>query len=152
METAPPVDTATPAAAPTAATAAPPAVVVRQGARRRASGALEGEVLAALQRAGAPLTPREVQSTLPGELTYSTVVTILSRLHAKEVLTRTPRGRAYAYAPLTDEAGLAARRMLKVLDGRADREVVLTRFVDGLTDQDAELLRRLLADGLPRAW
>ncbi|MEU5048567.1 BlaI/MecI/CopY family transcriptional regulator [Streptomyces sp. NPDC021096] len=130
--------------------AATPAVVVRQG-RRRASGALEGEVLAALQRAGAPLTPREVQATLPGELTYSTVVTILSRLHGKEVLTRTPRGRAYAYAPLTDEAGLAARRMHKVLDGRTDREVVLTRFADGLTEEDGALLLQLLSGGAPLA-
>ncbi|MEU7134192.1 BlaI/MecI/CopY family transcriptional regulator [Streptomyces sp. NPDC046261] len=130
--------------------AATPAGVVRQG-RRRASGALEGEVLAALQRAGAPLTPREVQATLPGELTYSTVVTILSRLHAKEVLTRTPRGRAYAYAPLTDEAGLAARRMHKVLDGRTDREAVLTRFADGLGEEDEALLRQLLSGGVPRA-
>ncbi|GHC68303.1 BlaI/MecI/CopY family transcriptional regulator [Streptomyces cinnamoneus] len=126
-----------------------PAVTVRQG-RRRASGALEGEVLAALQRAGAPLTPREVQATLPGELTYSTVVTILSRLHGKEVLTRTPRGRAYAYAPLTDEAGLAARRMHKILDGRTDREVVLSRFADGLTEADEELLWQLLSGGVPR--
>ncbi|MEU1311306.1 BlaI/MecI/CopY family transcriptional regulator [Streptomyces cinnamoneus] len=126
-----------------------PAVAVRQG-RRRASGALEGEVLAALQRAGAPLTPREVQATLPGELTYSTVVTILTRLHGKEVLTRTPRGRAYAYAPLTDEAGLAARRMHKILDGRTDREVVLSRFADGLTEADEELLRQLLSGGVPR--
>ncbi len=123
---------------------------MRQG-RRRASGALEGEVLAALQRAGAPLTPREVQATLPGELTYSTVVTILSRLHGKEVLTRTPRGRAYAYAPLTDEAGLAARRMYKVLDGRTDREVVLTRFADGLTEEDGALLLQLLSGGAPLA-
>ncbi|MFI9201876.1 BlaI/MecI/CopY family transcriptional regulator [Streptomyces sp. NPDC053048] len=128
-----------------------PTAVVRQG-RRRASGALEGEVLAALQRAGTPLTPREVQGTLSGELTYSTVVTILSRLHGKDVLTRTPRGRAYAYAPLTDEAGLAARRMHKVLDGRADREVVLTRFADGLTEEDATLLSRLLAGGAPGTW
>ncbi|MEU4209298.1 BlaI/MecI/CopY family transcriptional regulator [Streptomyces sp. NPDC026206] len=126
--------------------AATPTAVVRQG-RRRASGALEGEVLAALQRAGAPLTPREVQDTLPGELTYSTVVTILSRLHGKEVLTRTPRGRAYAYAPLTDEAGLAARRMHKILDGRTDREVVLTRFAEGLTGEDEALLRQLLQPG-----
>ncbi len=130
------------------AVATPPAVV-RQG-RRRASGALEGEVLATLRRAGGPLTPREVQAALAGELTYSTVVTILSRLHGKEVLTRTPRGRAYAYAPLTDEAGLAARRMHKVLDGRPDREVVLTRFADGLTTEDQELLRLVLSEGAPR--
>ncbi|MEV4442188.1 BlaI/MecI/CopY family transcriptional regulator, partial [Streptomyces sp. NPDC049577] len=77
--------------------AIPAAPAVLRRGRRRPSGALESEVLAALQRAGTPLTPREVQATLPGELTYSTVVTILSRLLGKDVLTRTPRGRAYAY-------------------------------------------------------
>ncbi|MFI0739054.1 BlaI/MecI/CopY family transcriptional regulator [Streptomyces sp. NPDC021100] len=74
-----------------------PAAAVRRG-RRRASGTLECEVLAALRRAGTPLTPREVQRELPGALTYCTVVIILRRLHGKHVLTRTPRGRGYAYA------------------------------------------------------
>ncbi|MCD9140616.1 BlaI/MecI/CopY family transcriptional regulator [Streptomyces albireticuli] len=129
-------------------TATPAAVLPRHG-RRRANGALEGEVLAALQRAEGPLTPREVQARLAGELTYSTVVTILSRLHGKEVLTRTPRGRAYAYAPVTDEAGLAARRMRKILDGVPDREVVLARFVAELPATDEELLRALLVGAFP---
>ena len=116
--------------------------------RRRASGALEAEVLTTLQQAGAPLTAGEVQQRLGGELTYSTVVTILSRLHAKQMLTRTPRGRAYAYTPVTDEPGLAARRMRQVLDDRPDRETVLTRFVDDLSSADEELLRQLLASDL----
>ncbi|MFE7116750.1 BlaI/MecI/CopY family transcriptional regulator [Streptomyces sp. NPDC057654] len=113
-------------------------------ARRRANGALESEVLATLQRAAAALTPGEVLTRLGGELTYSTVVTILSRLYGKEVLTRAPRGRAYAYAPVADEPGLAALRMRKVLDARPDREAVLTRFVDDLSDADGDLLRHLL--------
>ncbi|WP_390320860.1 BlaI/MecI/CopY family transcriptional regulator [Streptomyces gamaensis] len=123
--------------------AAAPAAA-RRHSRRRASGALEGEVLAVLRRAGAPLTPREVQGRLSGGLTYSTVVTILSRLHGKEVLTRTPRGRAYAYAPVTDEAGLAARRMRRILDEVPDREVVLARFATELPEGDGRLLRALL--------
>ncbi|MET9412580.1 BlaI/MecI/CopY family transcriptional regulator [Streptomyces klenkii] len=127
-------------------TATPP-VVVRLP-RRRANGALEGEVLAVLQRAEGPLTPREVQARLSGELTYSTVVTILSRLLSKEVLTRTPRGRAYAYAPVTDEAGLAARRMCRILDSVPDREVVLARFASELPPEDALLLRAVLTDGI----
>ncbi|MEU2872243.1 BlaI/MecI/CopY family transcriptional regulator [Streptomyces olivoreticuli] len=129
---------------------ATPTSVVRRG-RRRANGALEGEVLAALQRAEGPLTPREVQGRLAGELTYSTVVTILSRLHGKEVLSRTPRGRAYAYAPVADEAGLAARRMCRILDGLADREVVLTRFVAELPPSDEALLRSLFTSAFPTA-
>ena len=112
--------------------------------RRRANGEREAEILAVLQKAGTPLTPGEVAEHLGDELTYSTVVTILSRLHTKQVLTRTPRGRAYAYSPVADEPGLAARRMRGVLDGRPDREAVLSRFVDGLSSADEELLRQLL--------
>ncbi|MGW0211200.1 BlaI/MecI/CopY family transcriptional regulator [Streptomyces sp. NPDC003233] len=108
------------------------------------NGAREAEVLALLQRVGGALTPGEVTERLGGGLTYSSVVTILTRMHAKQLLTRTRRGRAYAYAPVTDDAGFAARRMRTVLEERPDREAVLARFADGLSDGDAELLRQLL--------
>ncbi|MDJ0347323.1 BlaI/MecI/CopY family transcriptional regulator [Streptomyces sp. H10-C2] len=113
-------------------------------AGRRANGALEAEILGLLQTADAPLTAGEVLDRFGSELAYSTVVTILSRLHAKEVLTRTARGRAFAYRPVTDVPGLAARRMRRTLEGEPDREAVLTRFVDDLSSHDEQLLRRLL--------
>ena len=75
------------------------------------------------------------------------MVTILSRLHAKGVLERRKAGRAYVYAPVADVPGLAARRMARVLDGEADREAVLARFVSGLSGTDEELLRRMLGEG-----
>ena len=99
---------------------------------RRAAGELETAVLAVLQAAGRPLSPAEVREQLGDGLAYTTVVTILSRLHAKGVLNRRKAGRAYLYAPVTDEPGLAARRMARVLDAEADREAVLARFVSGL--------------------
>ncbi|MFD8076877.1 BlaI/MecI/CopY family transcriptional regulator [Streptomyces sp. NPDC059718] len=111
---------------------------------KRANGEREAEILGLLQQADSALTPGEVAERLGGELTYSTVVTILTRMHTKQLLTRTQRGRAYAYAPVTDEPGFAARRMRSVLEERSDREAVLARFADGLSDADAELLRQLL--------
>ncbi|MCQ4080391.1 BlaI/MecI/CopY family transcriptional regulator [Streptomyces sp. RB6PN25] len=111
---------------------------------RRPSGALEAEVLAALQSSPQALTPAEALERLGGGLSYSTVVTILSRMHDKGMLTRTKRGRAYAYAPVTDASGLTARRMRQVMEGGPDRESVLSRFVDELSTSDEELLRRLL--------
>jgi predicted transcriptional regulator len=111
---------------------------------KRANGAREAEILGLLQQADGALTPGEVTELLGDELTYSSVVTILTRMHTKQMLTRTPRGRAYAYAPVTDGPGFAARRMRSVLEERADREAVLARFADGLSTADAELLRRLL--------
>ena len=59
---------------------------------RRAAGELEAAALAVLQAAGSALTPGQVRDRLGeqpgGHLAYSTVVTILSRLYAKGVLTR----------------------------------------------------------------
>jgi predicted transcriptional regulator len=118
-------------------------------AGRRAAGELEAAVLAVLQEARAPLSPGEVRERIGGSLAYTTVVTILSRLHAKGVLERHKAGRAYLYAPVTDQPGLAARRMARVLDGEADREAVLARFVSSLSDSDEELLRRMLGDPGP---
>jgi predicted transcriptional regulator len=119
---------------------------------RRASGELEAAVLAVLQdvcgvqpRAGG-LSPGEVRARIGGDLAYTTVVTILSRLHAKGVLQRHKDGRAYRYAPVADQPGLAARRMAHVLDSEPDREAVLARFVSALSDRDEDLLRRMLGE------
>jgi predicted transcriptional regulator len=117
---------------------------------RRAAGELEAEVLAVLQSAGAALTPAQVRERLSDPLAYTTVVTILSRLHAKGVLIRNRAGRAFSYAPVADEPGLAARRMRGVLEAEMDREAVLARFVSGLSPADELLLRRMLA-GQPDA-
>jgi predicted transcriptional regulator len=115
------------------------------GAGRRAAGELAAEVLAVLQDAGSPLSPGEVRERVGGDLAYTTVVTILSRLHAKGVLDRQKSGRAYLYAPVADSPGLAARRMTRVLDEENDREAVLARFVSALSPGDEDLLRRMLA-------
>ena len=116
-------------------------------AGRRAAGELEAAVLSVLQAAGSALSPGEVRDRLGGDLAYTTVVTILSRLHAKGVLERRKAGRAFLYMPVADEPGLAARRMARVLNAEPDREAVLARFVSGLSDADEELLRRMLGEG-----
>jgi predicted transcriptional regulator len=117
------------------------------GAERRAAGALEAETLAILRAADGPLTPGEVRQRLaPGELSYSTVVTIVSRLHVKGLLARQRAGRGFTYTPV-DEASLAASRMSQVLGSENDHDAVLSRFVSGLSSRDARLLRELLAGG-----
>ena len=123
---------------------------------RRGAGELEAAVLSVLWQAGRALSPGEVQQALAGpagaaapELSYSTVVTILSRLHAKKVLDRRRDGRAFRYAPVADEAGLAARRLAAMLDKEPDRQEVLSRFVADLSGSDEQLLRDLLGDGAP---
>ncbi|MGX6601292.1 BlaI/MecI/CopY family transcriptional regulator [Micromonosporaceae bacterium Da 78-11] len=119
-----------------------------QDAGRRRPGALESEVLDVLVRAPTTLTPRDVLDRLPGpdRLSYSTVVTILTRMHHKGLLARHRQGRAFRYAPLTDGASLTAGRMTALLDTESDHATALRRFVDTLGPGDEELLRQLLRD------
>lgn len=111
-------------------------------------------MLTVLWSADSPLSPGEVRDRLEAggtaDLSYSTVVTILSRLHDKGVLDRGREGRSYRYSPVVaDVAGLAARQLNDVLSRQNDRAAVLTRFIADLSDSDEELLRRLL--GPPRS-
>ena len=116
------------------------------GPGRRGAGELEAAVLDVLLHDGTALSPGEVRERIGGDLAYTTVVTILSRLHAKGVLDRRKSGRAYRYLPVADEPGLAARRMARVLDQEKDREAVLARFVSTLSESDEELLRKMLGE------
>ncbi|MEU0397689.1 BlaI/MecI/CopY family transcriptional regulator [Streptomyces sp. NPDC006208] len=116
-----------------------------QSPRRRGQGELEAQVLAALRQAPGPVTAAWVQDRLGGDLAYTTVMTILTRLHAKGAVARERAGRSFEWTAVADEAGLAALRMRKVLDAEADREAVLASFVTALSARDERLLRDLLA-------
>jgi predicted transcriptional regulator len=116
----------------------------RKDTARRAPGTLEAEVLSVLWSSAEPLSPADVQARLENELAYTTVVTILTRLHDKGVATREKHGRSFRYDAVDDEAGLAARKMTKVLDGEPNRGSVLARFVTQLSESDEAVLRDLL--------
>ncbi|CAM5557369.1 BlaI/MecI/CopY family transcriptional regulator [Streptomyces narbonensis] len=113
--------------------------------RRRGQGELEAQVLAALRQAPGARTAGWVQERLGGDLAYTTVITILTRLHVKGAVSRERVGRSFEWTAVADEAGLAALRMRKVLDGEADRGAVLASFVTALSPHDERLLRDLLA-------
>jgi predicted transcriptional regulator len=106
---------------------------------------LEAEVLAVLWAADQALSPEEVRGRLGRDLAYTTILTILVRLHEKGAVQRESRGRGHAYAPLLDEADLAAQRMHALLAQEADRAAVLSRFVAGLEPDVQSAVRRLLA-------
>jgi len=102
------------------------------------------QVLSALRAADGPATAGWVQERLGGDLAYTTVITILTRLLAKGAVTRERVGRSFVWTPVSDEAGLAAHRMRRLLDGESDREAVLASFVTSLEPDDERLLRELL--------
>lgn len=113
-------------------------------AGRRAPGELESEVLAALWAAGEPVGAGTVRAQVAGDPAYTTVLTILTRLHDKGLVTRERAGRGYLYSPVRDEAGHAAAGMRDLLEHGGDRAAVLARFVSELPAADEELLEQLL--------
>lgn len=114
--------------------------------RRRGHGELEAQVLAVLRSAEEPVGAVWVQERLGGDLAYTTVITILTRLLTKQAVSRVRVGRSYEWSATADEAGLAARRMRKVLDSEQDRNAVLASFVSSLSEADEQLMRGLLRE------
>lgn len=112
---------------------------------RRAFGELEGAVLAALWAASGPLVPGDVQAAVGADLAYTTVMTILVRLHDKGLIEREKVGRAYAYRPVVAETDVVAEQVRRLLDRGHSRTAVLQGLVDGLAPGDETLLRELLA-------
>ncbi|MEU1375503.1 BlaI/MecI/CopY family transcriptional regulator [Streptomyces triculaminicus] len=113
--------------------------------RRRGQGELEAHVLSVLQSAPGPVTAAWVHERLDDTtLAYTTVVTILTRLLAKNAVTRKRAGRSFEWQATSNQAGLAARRMHRVLDADEDRAAVLASFVTSLSPDDEQLLRDLL--------
>jgi len=125
--------------------------MARGGERgRRAFGELEQQVLGVLWAAEGPLVPREVQEQLEDPPAYTTVTTILDRLHRKGVATRSARGRAFAYQAVVSESDVAAQHARALFANGNDRRAVLQGFLDVLSDDDTEQLTSLLREARQR--
>jgi len=115
--------------------------------QRRARGDLEAMILRCVWAAGRPLSPADVREAIDAEIAYTTAMTVLTRLCEKGLLKRERDGRAYRYQPAIAESALAADRMEAVLRAASDRAQVLLHFVDSLSEDEADALRRLLDSG-----
>ncbi len=111
---------------------------------RRPDGALEHEIMSVLWAADHPLQPGDIRDLLSSKLAYTSVATVLGRLHTKDLVHRNEAGRAFAYEAAIDESGLAVRRISEVLSGASDRDQVLAGFVGSLSKKDTKALRAML--------
>lgn len=98
-----------------------------------------------------PQTVREVHNGLLAhrELVYTTVMTVLQRLHCKDLVVQIRAGRAYRYAASCGRDELVASLMVDVLDeitDRGGRHAALMRFVGRVGADEADALRRALAE------
>ena len=98
-----------------------------------------------------PQTVREVHSGLLAhrELAYTTVMTVLQRLHCKDLVVQIRSGRAYRYTASHGRDELVANLMVDVLDQITDtggRHDALMRFVGRVGADEADALRRALTE------
>jgi predicted transcriptional regulator len=105
---------------------------------------LESEVMDAVWQADTPVSVRVVLDALNEQrdesLAYTTVMTVMSRLAAKNVLARHGERRRYLYeATAADAAGLAVRDVLRV-----HGDAAVAHFVEEART-DSTVLRRLRA-------
>ncbi len=115
---------------------------------KRPDGALEHDIMAVLWAAESPLLPGEIRSRLNSELAYTSVATVLGRLHIKGLVRRTEAGRAFAYEACIDESQLAVRRIGEVLSSASDKGQVLAGFVGSLSKKELKALRGMLGEGI----
>ena len=113
-------------------------------------GPLEYEVLSVLWTA-APMSVPAVLAQVnerrieEPELAYTTVMTVLTRLHEKGILNRDRRGRGYEYEPRFTEAELVVHLSRQEVDDLLERygAVALAQFADAVQDADPDLHRQL---------
>ena len=113
----------------------------------RSLGPLESTVMELLWDADGPMSVRQVLDSLHGrDLAYTTVATVLDNLHRKEWVERDRIGRVWFYRPRVQASEHAAVLMREALANSTSPRATFLKFVDGITDEEAELLRELLAE------
>jgi predicted transcriptional regulator len=105
-------------------------------------GPLEADVMRAVWAAEEPVTVRDLLERVNGRrrkpLAYTTVMTVMSRLADKGVLSRRREGRGYVYLPTAgDAAGIAVRGVIREFGDAA-----MAQFVEE-AKADPEALQRL---------
>ena len=113
-------------------------------------GSLEYAAMQALWN-GAPASVKTVLArindgrTRQAELAYTTVMTVLSRLHEKGLLDRAKAGRGYEYTPRFDEDQLVEHLGQQEVAELLDRygTVALSQFAAALGEADPRTLRRI---------
>lgn len=104
------------------------------------------EILWAAQDPATPLTARDVQDALADrDLATTTVLTVLSRLERKGLVSRERDGRAHRYRSVASREDHVADLMRDALDGAPDRGAVLARFLGSIPAAERARLRDLLS-------
>jgi predicted transcriptional regulator len=111
----------------------------------------ELEVMSVLWRLGSA-TVSDVREQLEEDLAYTSVLSALQTLEEKGYVRHEPEGRAYRYFPVVEAERAGGSALARIRDaifhGSAERMFAQLVADRGLTKQELERMRRLLAERL----
>ena len=119
----------------------------------RQLGQLEAAVMDRLWTWGRPVSVREVLEDLVRErpLAYTTVMTVMDKLHSKKLVRREKHGKADLYAAISSREEHTAMLLDEVLAASEDRSAALLHLLDRMDRSEVDELRAaLLDDGTDR--
>jgi predicted transcriptional regulator len=109
----------------------------------REFGELEMAIMDVMWSTDRPCVVREVRERLRYRrpVAYTTVMTVMSILYRKGVLTRVKQGRAWRYWPVERREEHDARLMAEVLRSGGNEELTMRRFIERVSDDERRRLR-----------
>ncbi|GII91844.1 BlaI/MecI/CopY family transcriptional regulator [Sinosporangium siamense] len=112
----------------------------------RGLGDLESTIMDRMWSYRRPASVRDVLEDLrkDREIAYTTVMTVMDKLHTKGLLKRRPLGRAYIYETVASKEAYTAELMRDSLAQSGNRAATLVHFLERLTPEEAEALSAAL--------
>ncbi|MFI7638865.1 BlaI/MecI/CopY family transcriptional regulator [Nonomuraea sp. NPDC049400] len=112
----------------------------------RGLGELESTIMDRMWARRRPASVRDVLEDLRQERTiaYTTVMTVMDKLHTKGLLKRRPVGRAYVYEPVASKEAYTADLMRSALADSGNQAATLVHFLERLTAEEAAALEAAL--------
>lgn len=109
----------------------------------RRLGELEDVVMSRLWQWNRPTTVREVLEDLRAEreIAYTTVMTVMDKLHQKGWLRRDQQGRAYLYQPVSSREAYTATLMYDAWNTSENRAAALVHFFSMMKPDELAALR-----------
>ncbi|MEV0403085.1 BlaI/MecI/CopY family transcriptional regulator [Actinoallomurus sp. NPDC050550] len=109
----------------------------------RQFGELEAAIMDRLWRYGRPVAVRDVVDDLQKDRTiaYTTVLTVMDKLHKKGWLRREKAGRGHLYEPLVSRETYTARLMRSALATSNNQAAAFVHFLSELSSDEAQALQ-----------
>ena len=115
--------------------------------RARQQGELESHILNVLWSSKKALTSQEIleKANKDSDLALTTILTVLSRLEDKGLVTREPSdGRAFLFSAAQSREQHTADMMLQLVANESNPALAFSHFTDGLTTAQLKALRKSL--------